>query len=205
MRRLAISAGHYLERPGAKVSFKQNGKRITLIEHELACQVIEELYLILVADGYSVFETPRTPLSEKVRFINSLPALDLALEVHFNAGPPGAEGTETIYFSEEGEKLAWAMMSGLMARLPFANRGAKKDETILRNGEPFISYFLRRTYPPAVLVEVCFLTNPGDRSFLLSRSAFYEIASALKQGIDEYYLTLEKDEVKEWTRLSSLS
>jgi N-acetylmuramoyl-L-alanine amidase len=202
MKRMAISAGHYPEEPGAEVSFEQEGQRVTFIEHALACQLIGELYPLLIREGYSVFETPRSTLTEKVQFVNSLPDIDLALEVHFNSGPPEAKGAETIYFSERGKSLARLIQSGLIHHLPFSDRGVKKDEEVFRGGEPLISYFLRETYPPAVLVEVCFLTNPDDRAFLFSDGAFPRIAAALRKGLDDYYLNVKLVEVSEWVRLS---
>ncbi len=86
---------------------------------------------------------------------------DLMVSIHMNSGPVLGNGTETLYAVHSNDasakmtslQAAQIMQSYLPRALNMTNRGAKLDQAIL---------ILNSTKIPAILVEVCFLTNPGD-------------------------------------------
>lgn len=86
---------------------------------------------------------------------------DFMVAIHMNSGPVTGNGTETLYAvhsNDASSKLtslqaAQIMQSYLPQALSMTNRGVKLDQGIL---------ILNSTKVPAILVEVCFLTNPGD-------------------------------------------
>ena len=88
--------------------------------------------------------------------------------------------------SPSGKRLAEAIAGPLCKLMPGRadhvqarpDRSCKPNKTSL--------YVLRKTIPPAVLVECGFLSNPGDASLL--RDTPGAIARAIAQGVDAYNL-----------------
>ena len=48
-------------------------------------------------------------------------------------------------------------------------------------------YVINHTTAPAVLVEIGFLSNPGERTQLLTNGRKDATAKAITEGIDEYF------------------
>lgn len=81
---------------------------------------------------------------------------DIALEFHLNSATGNATGTEMIYISQAGKKLAEKLQKAAVLTLRLADRGVKK---------PFAgrgNYFLTKTRMPAVIVESFFIDNSED-------------------------------------------
>nr|WP_297935389.1 N-acetylmuramoyl-L-alanine amidase [uncultured Lachnoclostridium sp.] len=77
---------------------------------------------------------------------------DLNLELHLNAASSAkACGTEALFVSKAGEKIAEAIIAKLSEL--YKNRGTKKRTDL---------YFLKQTSAPAVLLELFFCTNPSE-------------------------------------------
>lgn len=168
--RIAVSVGHGLNDPGAI-----NGDRY---EHTSAYSIAWRLREALTANGHTVhpiscFQT----LDGKIREINEAHAVkpfDLAIELHFNSSAdPKANGTEVLYYSAKNEALAAKVSDGLARALGLRNRGAVKRDNL---------GFLKQTAPPALIVEVLFISSPVDTSVMdvtFSRRAGEAIAAAL--------------------------
>jgi N-acetylmuramoyl-L-alanine amidase len=62
------------------------------------------------------------------------------------------------------------------------NRGFKSDSTLYRNGLAV----LRGTYCPAILVEVAFISNPKEETFLANKHFQQKVAGAIYHGIMKY-------------------
>lgn len=95
------------------------------------------------------------PLAEALKLIQR-PGL-LPLEIHFNAGPPVATGVEVLALP------GWATASRAIARtvaetlsLPLRGDGGWKPDTAGQH--PRLAWCRRG----GILLEVCFLSNPGD-------------------------------------------
>ena len=76
---------------------------------------------------------------------------DINLELHLNAAGKTAAGTEALYVSSTGKKIADAICNELSTI--FKNRGSKKRTDL---------YFLNVTKAPAVLLELFFCTNKEE-------------------------------------------
>ena len=100
-----------------------------------------------------------------------------------NAGVPEAEGTSCFYYGTEttwspvGERLAEMIVDELTTRLGL------KDGRTHRLAIPL----LRETRMPAVQVEVCFITCPGEEALLADPSSRRELALAIAEGIDRVF------------------
>jgi N-acetylmuramoyl-L-alanine amidase len=92
---------------------------------------------------------------------------DIVCSIHFNAGPPGASGTETFiaYPSTEAERLlAQRLQKAMCNLLQLPNRGVKTELQSARRRLGILHH-------PAhnVLIEVCFITNPTDLAAYLQK------------------------------------
>ena len=107
---------------------------------------------------------------------------DLFVAIHCNSADPKASGTETFYCqgSTNGEKLAKAIQSRIVASLGTVDRGIK-DDTLSASGSLGV---LRKTACPAVLVETAFISNTNDAQILRDRQE--DFAKAISAGIGDY-------------------
>lgn len=118
-----------------------------------------------------------TSLAARVDEANAWGA-DYFISLHTNAsGLPAASGVETLAYSTEtaGYGLAQDIQQNVVDVTGLPDRGVK-----LRPG----LYVLRRTAMPAVLVELGFITNPGDAALLSGSPDLF--AEGLYRGILAY-------------------
>ena len=109
---------------------------------------------------------------------NSTPA-DLTVSIHFNSHAHEAKsngetvGTEVLVLSDEGIKhnVSKAVCNRI-SKLGFANRGIKVRDDL---------YFLRHTSAPAILIEVCFVSDADDARLYKKKKK--EIAKAIASSI----------------------
>ncbi len=196
--KIAISAGHYPERPGMIATI--NGGHI-YVEHEMAKQVTAVLKAILSQQGAEIeVQEVWGTLRQKVETINRWGA-NLALEVHFNdAQNPAAVGTETLYYSgsTEGKNFAAHIQEQLVTTLGTENRGAKIGWYQGQVGVPL--YFLKNTQMPAIIIEVCFL-NTADIDKVIGIPEFpnweSNVAEAITIGIRNHITGAETEEAEE--------
>lgn len=178
--KIYIDQGHNPQNPNAGA--EGNGLR----EQDVVYTIGQELAQRLRADGnYDVRLSRPTPttqlgsststsLSARVREANEWGA-DYFISLHTNASTvPSASGTETLAFSTEtpGYRLAEAIQRNVVDVTGLPNRGVK-----LRPG----LYVLRRTAMPAVLVELGFISNPGDAALLSGSPGLF--AEGVYRGI----------------------
>ena len=103
------------------------------------------------------------------------------VSIHFNAsthdkGDGKTTGTEAYVYNQSGTafKVATSVTQNL-AKLGFKNRGVKDARH---------PYFLRKTTAPALLIEVCFVTDKDDA--LLYRANRSKVARAITRAIIQY-------------------
>ena len=172
-----ISIGHYPKRPGA-VNTKYG-----LVAHHEARKIVDALFMKVITSQtiFSYIPVNSLPLKEKAQFINS-EANDssVALEIHFNAWKPNqAQGIETLYFpgSKQGKVLADCIQKALLDFLPLTDRGLKEREDL---------YFLKATVIPSIIVEILFIDNDQEASYLFYPRSHLLIAKALFKGIEAH-------------------
>lgn len=111
---------------------------------------------------------------------------DIFVSIHSNAG--GGHGTETLYASSGGKVLASHVQAGLVAHLPYKDRGLWHRTDL---------YVLNKTQMFAALPEVVFHDcakqtgyqghPPSESNFLKSAGGQQLIAKGLASGICSYF------------------
>ena len=181
--KIYIDQGHNPENPNAGA--EGNG----LQEQTITYRVGQELASLLRANGN--FEvrlsrpTPQTSLGTsnttslraRVDEANAWGA-DYFISIHTNASVNAdATGTEDFVYSSPSAafSLGEDIVDNISRITGLRNRGAK-----VRPG----LYVLRKTSMPAVLVELGFITNPGDAELMDTRPDLF--ARGIYDGILEY-------------------
>ncbi len=117
-------------------------------------------------------------LAERVRKANEWGA-DIFLSLHTNAySNPSASGTEAYAYrvGSSGFRLGEDVVDQLTLITGLQNRG-----TFARPG----LYVLRRTDMPAALIEMGYITNPGDAALMSGQPDLF--ALGIYNGIMEYF------------------
>ena len=87
--------------------------------------------------------------------IHGTSRFDWAIEIHFNSAlNPKAKGTEVLYYSTKNAGVATRMSRAIASSLGTRDRGSKNRNNL---------GWLRKTDPPALIVEVLFINNKGGR------------------------------------------
>lgn len=129
--------------------------------------------------GYSKRKTE--DLKTRVRFIEERQA-DLLVSIHMNSIPsPRWRGAQTFYYPnhEDSANLAALVQEELRRNLENTDRVANRSDKKV--------YLLEAVRIPSVLVEVGFLSNPGEAELLGSESYQRKVAASIYQGILRYY------------------
>ena len=168
-----VCAGHCSSMPGAK------NEKYGLVEYEETLKVVEALKDISYRNKIIPIRFIMNQcITKKVEMINEIADVhSVCIDVHFNAFKIGeADGLEVYHYpnSVNGNKLAVDLYMELASRLPFKMRGVKTNSNL---------YFLKCTRIPAVIVELLFIDNEGDISYMLHPRAHEIIATALYYGL----------------------
>lgn len=105
---------------------------------------------------------------------------DLTLSIHMNSIPsPKWSGAQTFYFSQntEGKRLADDIQTEIRIALENTDRIAKTNDTV---------YLLKTSKMPTALVEVGFLSHPGEARLLADEAYQRKVAAAVYRGILRY-------------------
>ena len=178
-------------------------------EKHLNQQVTNYLKSELESRGYSVIVSRDSdvfvPLTDRAVEANNLDA-DIFVSVHHNSmgGIGTARGIETFIFHtvasgfgqevnrnnfnwddpriSESINLADEIHSNLISSTGLSNRGVKGNNfNVLRN-----------THIPAVLLELGFMDNASELAIINSSSYQRTAASAIANGVDNYFSTINK-------------
>lgn len=182
--KIYIDQGHNPEAPNGGA--EGNGLR----EQDITYRVGQELATLLRADGdYEVRLSRPTPTSSlgtsnstslraRVEDANAWGA-DYFISIHTNASSnPAASGTEAFAYSQPSRafSLGEDIVDGITNVTGLRDRGMK-----VRPG----LYVLRRTAMPAVLVELGFISNPGDAALMNENPGLF--ARGIYEGIERYF------------------
>lgn len=105
---------------------------------------------------------------------------DLAISIHMNSIPsPRWSGAQTFYHSDnpEGRRLATDIQWEMRTALENTERVPKTNDTV---------YLLKSLQIPTALVEVGFLSHPGEARLLADESYQKKVAAAIYRGILRY-------------------
>ena len=180
---VVLDPGHGGRDPGAV----GNGLRESNINLDISNRLIN----LIQQNGYiKVYATRTTDvyvdLFERPRWANEIG--DIFISIHQNAATNNrANGTETYYTPrpQDGElgfssrQMAEIFQRNLIRDLGLTNRGVKSSRFVV----------LRNTVIPAALVEIGFVSNPGDASRLSSEDFRQRAAESLYRSILETFET----------------
>jgi N-acetylmuramoyl-L-alanine amidase len=166
-----ISSGHAKEVPGAIGIIK---------EVENARLVTEEVAKMLREMGNTVHTFHDNTSDTQAENLDAIVAAhesydrDYDVSVHFNSyDDPDAHGTEVLYLTQQ--ELAGDISAAISKASGLYDRGAKYRDNLA---------FLNNTSEPAVLLEICFVTNQNDVD--LYQDMFVAICFAVAEVLDEY-------------------
>lgn len=174
--KIYIDQGHNPQNPNAGA--EGNGYR----EQDLVYTIGQELTAILQAEGYEVRLSRPTAdtqlgssnassLATRVNEANDWGA-DYFISLHANASEiTSASGSEALVYRVESTagELARSIVQQLSAVTGLPNRGVTPRTNL---------YVLRRTRMPAVLVELGFITNPGDAALMADSPQLFALGVA---------------------------
>lgn len=199
MKKIFISAGHS-NLPG-KDRGAQSGSNI---EGVLTCELRQ-----LIADELSQLgvkaqlDNNSNALSETINFFRNLTSPDsIVLDIHFNAGPVKATGTETLVPAQASRfevELAEALSKCVAAELSIPLRGSHQGKagvkTELDSHHGRLGWM--RLTGENVLMEICFISNPSEmeKYHLRKRELGKKIARVLFEkagGVEEKHYIVKR-------------
>jgi len=149
----------YLQQAGALVTLTREG------DYDLAAPETK---------GYSRRKTE--DLKKRVEQIRGKKA-DLAVSIHLNSIPSAKwSGAQTFYAGQhpDSPRLAAVIQDEIRNSLGNTNRVALRKDTV---------YLIRQLDLPSALVEVGFLSNPGEARLLADEQYQKKVAAAIYRGI----------------------
>jgi N-acetylmuramoyl-L-alanine amidase len=172
---IVIDAGHGGKDPGA---IGLNGTEEKTVNSQTASEVAK----VLSAKGATVIQTRSkdTFLSlDRRAEISNTYNTDAFISIHYNAFPvQSVQGIGTYYSSlNKDHALAEDIQNKLSGSLPLYNRGLFQEEFRV----------LRKNNAPAILLELGFLTNPGDYATIQTTGYHHQVAEAIADGLINYF------------------
>ncbi|WP_079504229.1 N-acetylmuramoyl-L-alanine amidase CwlD [Mesobacillus jeotgali] len=128
-------------------------------------------------------------LKRRLDLINDSEA-DFFATIHLNAIPSSKwKGAQTFYSTnyKENKRAAKLIQDELRRNLENTDRDAKAANSI---------YLLKHTNKPGVLVEIGFLSNPGEAANLRQEDYQEKVAASIYEGMLRYFT----DEQKFWEK-----
>lgn len=175
--KIAISAGHTPDRPGARQG--------NISEYSLTTAIAGRICQILSEKGHEAWLIGASSNTSQIEQINKLGAT-CGLELHFNSFTTDEmHGTEVLHAgSKRGIQLAQHVQNRLLDLLGTKDRGIKKGYYQGDYTKPMVE-MLSKTNCPFVIPEPLFLSNPAD--FAKVNSEMRElVAIAVCDGIELY-------------------
>lgn len=155
--------------------------RNNITEKDITLDVSKRVKDILTKQGYQVEMTRDTDktvsLQERVEFSENRNP-DIFVSIHVNSSEkPEITGIETHYWREESLTLAQTVHASMANHINTKNRGLFKSKF----------YVINHTTSPAILVEIGFISNTGERAELVSEKRKQDTAKAIAEGVQNYF------------------
>ena len=167
---VVIDAGHGGHDYGAKHNDLLEKELVSAISHKIA-EINKDknikVYFTRTTDDY-------LELQKRVTIINDIKP-DLAISLHVNSNKIAAINGFEAFVSdksiayEKSNELALQLLSSLEKNIPLQNKGLKKA--------PFM--VLKKSEVPAITLELGYISNENDRSFITSEKGQTVIAQSI--------------------------
>lgn len=175
-KRVTLDPGHGGEDPGGMGAHGTEEKDVTL---SLALR----LQKLMRESGMEVQMTRTDDMQIQLRprvAIGDDFDSDVFISIHTNAiSNPKISGIETYYFTPQSLSLARAVHRQLVAKLGRPDRGVRRNNFVV----------VKYNKMPACLVEIGYLTNPGEERLLKSPEYQQRAAEAILAGVQDYFKT----------------
>ena len=172
-KKVVIDAGH----GGTDVGATGGG----IYEKNITLDVSKRVETILKQRGYQVVMTRPddkfVSLQDRVTISENY-SPDIFVSIHVNSSVrPEITGVETHYYHQYSMSLAQTVHSAFASAVQSPNRGLFKSKF----------YVINHTTCPAILVEIGFISNAGERAQLVSEKRKQATAKSIADGIDNYF------------------
>ena len=152
-----------------------------IYEKDITLDVSKRVEEILKKKGYQVLMTrdddTYVSLQDRVAISENF-APDIFVSIHVNSSVrPEITGVETHYYHQESMSLAQTVHSSFASSVQSPNRGLFKSKF----------YVINHTTCPAILVEIGFISNSGEREQLIGSKRKQATAKSIAEGIDNYF------------------
>ncbi|MFF2479600.1 N-acetylmuramoyl-L-alanine amidase [Paenibacillus sp. NPDC058071] len=176
---IVIDPGHGGKDPGSTGASGMFEKNFTLRQSLILAELLEQdpRFQVFMTRDDDVFLSTESHF--RPNFANDMSA-DLFISIHGNTYESSdAAGTESYYYHKESLPFAEIMHKHVTEATGFTDRGVKKQ-----------NYFLiRETTMPSVLLELGYMTNPGNETEMWSDEFQERVAKAIVAGVNEYLNT----------------
>ncbi|MCX5921217.1 MAG: N-acetylmuramoyl-L-alanine amidase [Candidatus Melainabacteria bacterium] len=176
--RIVIDAGH-----GGK---DQGASRVGVLEKDLNLACATYLIDALKRRGLEVYATRSTDKFLELKEISAIANKydpDLFVSIHHNSSTdPSIAGLETYYYHYPSVALAKAVHASLVGALPVKDRGVRRAQF----------YVINHTTAPAILVEMGYVSNAGERAEVNTTARQKKSAEAIAEGIMDYLRQLKR-------------
>jgi N-acetylmuramoyl-L-alanine amidase len=166
---IVIDAGHGGAEPGAL--------RAGIYEKNITIEIARKVKRNLERAGISVVMTREADesvsLKERTVITNTVMP-DAFVSIHVNSSESSQpNGLETYYYTPQSKELAQDVHKKLNAYISAPDRGIRTARF----------YVIRNTEVPAILTEIGYISNNGERAELLTESRQDATAKAIAEGI----------------------
>ncbi|CDE61060.1 n-acetylmuramoyl-L-alanine amidase [Fusobacterium sp. CAG:439] len=172
-KKVVIDAGH----GGTDVGATSGG----IYEKDITLDVAKRVEKLLKQKGYQVVMTrpddTYVSLQDRVA-ISEQNDPDIFVSIHVNSSVrPEITGVETHYYHQESMALAQTVHSSFASAVQSPNRGLFKSKF----------YVINHTTVPAILVEIGFISNSGERAQLIGEKRKQATAKSIADGVQNYF------------------
>lgn len=179
--RILLDPGHGGEELGAKGPTGYPEKDANLVTSQLLAQELKKLGAIVSLTRNTDIDLS---LEDRVKIINEQKP-DLALSIHYNALPDGGDavntkGIGTFWYHPQGHNFAVFMHNYLVGKLNRPSYGVYWNNLALT----------RPHTAPSVLLELGFMINPWEFEWITNPQEQKQLARAIAEGINEWFLTV---------------